>query len=693
MIAEKWGKSNFMTKSEVKNRIEKLKKEINYHSYFYHVLDEPKISDAIWDSLKKELFDLEQKFPEFITSDSPTQRVGGKPLPKFEKVEHVVRQWSFQDIFERKELDDFLARVKKMLEKKGIKDDSKYTCELKIDGVHIVLIYEKGILVRALTRGDGKVGEDVTQNIKTIKSIPLHLRKDVSVVVEGEIWMSDKAFKKLNKKRIKNKEAEFANPRNAAAGSIRQLDSKVTASRELDCYLYDLSKIIETESLQKPKNQFEELEFLRKIGFKVNNHHKLCQSAEEIIKFWKYWKDHKDKENYWIDGVVIKLNNCEYQKILGHTGKAPRSAIAFKFPAEQAITQVEDIVVQVGRTGALTPVAHLQPIKVAGSVISRATLHNEDEVKKKDVRIGDTVIIQKAGDVIPEVVEPIKNLRSGKEKKFQMPKICPVCSSATFRKDGEAATYCSNKNCYAQDKQKLIHFVSKKGLNIDGFGKKIVEQLLEEGLIQDFSDIFELKKGDLKLLERFAEKSADNLIQAIEESKNIDLAKFLFALGIRYVGEETAVLLSQQILNKSQITILQTIKHFSGMSQEDFREIEGIGEKVAESLYEYFHNEKSLEQLEKLDELGIKFIVKKISQEKSKLQGKIFVLTGTMKSLTREQAKDKIRLLNGNISSSISKKTDYLVAGEKAGSKLEKAKSLGVEIVDEKEFLELIKEK
>jgi DNA ligase (NAD+) len=672
-----------MDKKEAKKRIEKLKKEINHHSYLYHVLDNPEVDDAVWDSLKKELYNLEQKFPEFIMSDSPTQRVGGAPLPKFEKVVHDVRQWSFQDIFDEEELQDFFDRVERMLLKKGIKDSLEYVCELKIDGVHTVLNYEQGVFVRAASRGDGKIGENITQNIKTINSIPLHLNKDISAIVEGEVWMSNKEFNRLNKERKEKGEVEFANPRNAAAGSIRQLDSKVMASRKLDCYLYDLSKL---DADNFPKTQAEELKFLRKIGFKVNKHFKICKNHKQVVDYWKYWKENKDRESYWIDGVVIKLSNRKYQELLGYTGKAPRWAIAFKFPAERATTIVEDIVVQVGRTGALTPVAHLRPVKVAGSVVSRATLHNEDEVNKKDVHIGDTVVIQKAGDVIPEIVGPIKNLRSGKEKKFVMPKKCPVCDSDVFRKEGEAATYCSNKKCYAQEREKLIHFVSKKGFNIDGLGDKIIEQLIQEGLVRDFSDIFDLKKGDLENLERFAEKSADNLIEAIDKSKIISSSKFLFSLGIRYVGEETAVLLADKSRGMS---LSKMIENLEKKSVRDFKLIDGIGEKVAESLYLYFHEKQKIREIKKLIENGVKF-VRGNKEVSDLLKGKTFVLTGSLQNLTRDEAKDKIRLMGGHMSSSVSKKTDFCLVGSDPGSKYEKAKKLGVKIINEKEFQKLI---
>ncbi len=678
-----------MNKQEVRQRIEKLKNEINYHSYFYHILDKPKISDAVWDSLKKELADLEKSYPQFIAVDSPTQRVSGKPLDKFKKVEHQVRQWSFSDIFDENELADFDQKLKTMLAKKGIeKDELEYVCELKIDGVHIVLTYENGTFTQATTRGDGKIGEDVTHNIKTIQSIPLRLRQNISVIVEGEIWIGNEAFEKLNKKRKKQGLNEFANPRNAAAGSIRQLDAKIAASRKLDCFLYDLAK---TEK-KFPKSQFDELKFLTDIGLKVDGHYKLCRGIKAVITYWKYWKTNNKNQDYWIDGIVIKLNSRKYQKLLGYTGKAPRWAIAFKFPAEQATTIIKNIAIQVGRTGALTPVAYLRPVKVAGSTVSRATLHNEDEIKKLDVRIGDTVIIQKAGDIIPEIIEPIISLRNSDEKKFIMPKFCPVCNSPVYRKKGEAATYCSNKKCYAQEKEKLIHFVSKKGFNIDGLGKKIVEQLLIDNLVSAFSDFFNLTKGDLAPLERFAEKSAENLIEAVKDSKNIAADKFFFALGIRYVGEETAILLAKKLsaadFNET-IRVSKAINYFKKIQISDFEKIEGIGKKSGKSLFDYFHNLVNLRELEKLDKIGIKIVLPQIELKKQKLAGKIFVLTGALRNLTREEAKEKIRKMGGAISSSVSGKTDYILIGENPGKKYQEAKALKVKIIGEDEFLKM----
>ena len=670
-----------MKKYIVKERIEKLKKEINHHRYLYHVLDRQEISDSALDSLKHELEKLEEQFPELITADSPTQRVGGKPLDKFKKIKHKVSQWSFNDAFEKDEIIDFDKRVKKFLaldRDKEIKVD--YNCELKIDGLHIVLTYKNGILVSGATRGDGKIGEDVTQNIKTIESIPLKIKQDIDIIVEGEVFMSKTIFEKLNEERKKNGESLFANPRNAAAGAIRQLDSQIVKDRELDCFIYDLSFFEKSEFL---KSQVEELEFLRELGFKVSDHYKKCENVDEIFLFWEYWMNNKEKENYWVDGIVVKVNSREYQNRIGFTGKAPRWAIAYKFPAEQTTTVVENITIQIGRTGALTPVAHLKPVKVAGSTVSRATLHNQDEIDRLDVRIGDTVVIQKAGDIIPEVVSVVKGLRSGKEKRFVMLTKCPYCQTKVFRSEGEVAYYCPNKSCFAVELRKLSHFVSKKAFNIDGFGPNKIKQLADEGIISNFADIFELKKGDLEPLERFAEKSADNLIDAIAKSKNITFGKFIFALGIRHVGEEMALDLGE---------VLSTLSRIQTISREELESIDGIGPKVAESVCDYFSDEKNLAMIDTLLGLGVKIenIVSVPGKELSlKLKELTFVLTGTLQTISREEAKEKIRAKGGNMSSSVSIKTDYVIVGEKPGSKFQKAKDLGVKIIGEKEFLKM----
>jgi DNA ligase (NAD+) len=540
-----------MTKEEVKKRIEKLRKEIDRHRYLYHVLDSPQITDEVYDSLMHELRGLEKERPEFKSPDSPSQRIGGEVLEKFEKVRHQHKQWSLDDAFSFEEMRAWEEKILRMIEKEDIKERPEYCCEIKIDGLKIVLTYKDGLFVRGATRGDGVIGEDVTEQIKTIQSVPLRLNKNIDLTVVGEGWMRKKDLEKINEERQKRGEPEFANSRNAAAGSIRQLDPKITASRKLDSYIYDIDDI----EGNFPQKQVEELELLEKLGFKVNKNYKLCHSLKEVDDLFGVWEPKRNRQEYGIDGLVVKINQKNLQDVLGYTGKSPRWAIAYKFVPERVTTVVEDIKVQVGRTGALTPVAHLKPVAVAGSTVSRATLHNEDEVRRLDVRIGDTVVIHKAGDVIPEIIEVLKNLRTGKEKNFHMPPRCPICGGSVRRqtmrtgKEGEesAAHYCLNKKCFAVEREKIIHFVSKKGFDIEGLGDKIVEQLMNEGLISTPADIFELTRGDLEPLERFAEKSAENLVGAIEKSKRIDLAKFLFALGIRHVGEETAVLLAQEM--------------------------------------------------------------------------------------------------------------------------------------------------
>jgi DNA ligase (NAD+) len=723
----------------VKDRIKKLTAEINKLRYEYHVLDKPDVTDVVYDSLTKELKELEEKHPELRLFDSPIGRIGGKPLEKFQKVRHQVRQWSYDDVFSYEELRKWEEKIRKMLQKKGNSEELEYVCEVKIDGLKMILTYENGILLRGATRGDGIIGEDVTQNLKTISSIPLKLNYSVDCVVVGECWLGREELERINKERKKRKEPLFANSRNAAAGSIRQLDSKIAASRKLDSFIYDLDYLDDKKNIKEikiPATQEEELGFLDKLGFKVNPDRRLCKNIDEIEKFYEEWGKKKDKQNYGIDGIVIKINSVDMQKNLGYTGKSPRWGVAYKFPAEKVTTVVEDIKIQVGRTGALTPLAHLKSVLVAGSVVSRATLHNEDEIKRLDVRIGDTVVIRKAGDVIPEVVEVIKNLRTGKERVFHMPKTCPICGgrvgrtlirpSGTFSRplrrssseaskqekgDLSAAAYCLNPKCFAVEKEKIIHFVSKKGFNIDGMGEKIVEHLMNEGLISNVAEIFELTKGDLEPLERFAEKSADNLIASIENSKKIALEKFLFALGIRYAGEETAVLIASNLQlvtsnfenknanlkmendnSKCKIKNLDDIIDcFPKISQEQWLNVKGIGIKSAESLVNWFGDKDNLKLLEKMNKLGVKIDVPKLQASSYKLQNKTFVLTGELKNFTRDEAKDMIRRAGGDISSSVSRKTDYVVAGENHGSKYDKASKLGVKIINEEEFKKLIK--
>lgn len=687
-----------MDKEQAKNRIHKLRATIDQYRYEYHVLDKPEVSDEIYSSLTRELRELEEQYPEFQSKDSPSQRIGGKPLKKFEKVRHANRQWSLDDAFSFAEVEKWEEKIRRLLEKAGTSSQPDYCAEIKIDGLKIVLTYEHGLFVRAATRGDGVIGENVTEQVKTIQSIPLRLQKNINITVVGEVWMHKDALEKLNQARAKKGEALFANSRNAAAGSIRQLDPQITAGRKLDSYIYDIDAL----GGNFPETQIAELKLLEELGFKVNKNYKHCQNLEEVQKMFLDWENKRNKQVYGIDGIVIKVNAKELQDTLGYTGKSPRWALAYKFIPEKVTTVVEDIKVQVGRTGALTPVAHLKPVLVAGSTVSRATLHNEDEIRRLDVRIGDTVVLHKAGDVIPEIVEVIQNLRTGREKIFHMPTRCPICGGPVKReiiglKQGEksAAHYCLNKSCYAIERENIIHFVSKKGFNIEGMGEKIVEHLMNEGLVANAAEIFELEKGDLEPLQRFAEKSAQNLVDSVEKSKRIELEKFIYALGIRHVGEETGVLITRNLerVAESKIKNLEDIiSIFPGIKTADWLKIKGIGEKSAESLVAWFAGKKNLAMLRKMKSSGVEVAIsRRPPAANRKLQDKTFVLTGELKDFTRDEAKDIIRKAGGDVSSSVSAKTDYVVAGEEPGSKYAKAKELGVKIIGENEFKKLIK--
>lgn len=677
-------------KEQAKERIEKLKKEVNRHRYLYHVLDRQEISDAALDSLKHELAELEKKFPEFLTPDSPTQRVGGRPLDKFVKIRHKVEQWSFDDVFSEEEIRDFDARIKRMLKKElAVEADLDYTCELKIDGFKIVLEYEKGVLKTAATRGDGIIGEDVTQNVKTIESVPLKLERDASAVVEGEILMSKKEFERLNKERKKKREDVFANSRNVAAGSIRQLDPKIAASRKLESFVYDISWTSE----KFPKTQLEELRELNKLGFRVNKYYKHCKNINEVIDFWKEWERKKDSLPYGVDGVVVKLNRRDWQEALGYTGKSPRFAVAFKFAAEQATTIVEDIIVQVGRMGTLTPVAVLKPVNIGGVTVSRATLHNEEEIKRIGVKIGDTVVVQRSGDVIPDIIEVIKNLRTGREKNFKMPEKCPMCDTKIVQEKGSPVAKCPNKKCPSRHRRSLYYFASKRAFDVDGLGPKIIDKLLDAGLISDAADLFDLKEGDLIPLESlprrkpkaflrgFGEKSAENLVRAINERKEISFERFLIALGIMHVGEGTARDLAEKF---------GSIEELEKAPLERLTAVENVGEKVAESVYGWFRDKYNKKFLKKLL-ARVKIINVELRVFNNKLKGVKFVLTGALTSMSRDEAKDKIRALGGEAVESVSKNTDYVVAGENPGSKYEKAKQLGIKTLNERQFLAMIK--
>ena len=664
------------------DRLEKLKEAIEKYRYEYHVLDTTPISEAALDSLKHELVEIETKYPELVTPDSPSQRVAGKPLPEFTKVEHQVPQWSFNDAFSEDEIREFDARTKRFLKSKT----PTYTLEHKIDGLKIVLTYEKGLLKLAATRGDGTVGEDVTENVKTIESVPLRLTQPVNIIVEGEVWMSKSQLTILNKKRAKDNLEPFANPRNLAAGSIRQLDPKIAAERKLQTFIYYIARYN-----TMPATQHGSLEFLRELGFKVNPYWKHVKTVEDIVAYWKEWHKKMPKQDYNADGIVVKVDELTLQTTLGYTGKAPRWGIAFKFPAEQVTTVLEDIVFQVGRTGVVTPVAHLRPVLVAGSTVSRATLHNEDEIKRLDVRIGDTVILQKAGDVIPDIVSVVHELRPKDSKPFVWPTHVAACgvgdgtevnvardAGRIERIPGQAAWRCVAKDSYAQIKRRFYHFVSKHCFDIDGLGPKIIDVLLEHNLIATFDDIFTLKRGDLLALPRFAEQSVDNLLTAIETARKVTLPRFLAGLSIPQVGEETAY---------------DIAKHFGmidRVAEADFEEIEsiyGVGLVVARAVYDWFRvseNKKLVAHLLK------QVKIEKIKNTDSKIAGKTFVFTGTLPTLDRIAAEEMVRERGGHAGSSVSKKTDYLVAGENAGSKLATAGELGVKIISEEDFSKML---
>ena len=685
-----------MSKQQACQRIEKLKKLINHHRYLYHVLDKEEISAQVLDSLKKELFDLEQKYPEFVSFDSPTQRVGGKALKKFEKVLHPEPMLSFNDAFSEHEVQAWLKRNLKLLNllEREVVD---FYCEPKLDGLAIELIYKKGFFRIGATRGDGLIGENVTQNLKTIEAIPLQLRniKNVvkelkkenlgeladkvakqglkEIVVRGEVMITKKRFQEINQERRRQNLECYANPRNIAAGSIRQLNPKITASRHLDSNIYDLKTDLGQIT------HLETHQILKALGFKTSNrYNKYCQSLKQVFEYHNDWQKNREKFSYEIDGIVIMVNSNKIFNKLGTVGKAPRGAIAYKFPLQQSETIIEDIKIQIGRTGALTPVACLKPVNIAGVTITRATLHNIDQIKRLGIKIGDTVIVGRAGDVIPAVIKVLKELRTGREKQFVMPKKCPICATLLIRKRQGVVWHCPNSDCLARQTRHLNHFVSKKAFDIDGLGPRIIEQLIDAGLISDSADLFKLEKGDIISLQGFAEKSAENLISSIKSKKNISLEKFLYALGIDGVGEETAVLLANHFQN------LENIKN-AGLGE--LQEIKDIGIETANSIYSFFLNKKNIFLIKQLTRKWVK-ITQNDKKYKDKFKKKIFVLTGSLDNLTREEAKNKVRELGGKISNSVSDKTDFLIIGKKPGSKLNKAKKLGVKIIEEKQFLD-----
>jgi len=665
---------------DVKKRINELREEIRYHDRKYYVENNPVVSDYEYDKLMDELKKLEKEHPELITPDSPTQRVSGQPVESFVSVKHKVPMLSLDNTYSSQELLDFDKRVKKFLD--GEKPD--YAVELKIDGVGVALIYENGRLVRGATRGDGSTGDDITSNIRTIKSIPLKLditnetKPLANCEVRGEVYMTRKGFEALNKERAKNNEPLFANPRNAAAGSLHQLDSKIVSKRNLDVFLYTLSYTKE-ESF---KTHMECLEAMKKAGLKVNPHIEKFSNIEDVIKYCDSWENKKEALDYETDGMVVKVDSLEQQKMLGSTIKNPRWAVAYKFPPKQVTTKITDIIIQVGRTGALTPVAVLEPVELSGSTISRATLHNEDEIKRKDIRVGDTVFIEKAGEVIPEVIKPVKEKRTGNEKIFTMPKKCPVCGSDVVRPEDEAVSRCIGLSCSAQLKNSLHHFASRHAMNIDGLGPAVIDQLVDKKIVRDISGLYTLKIDVLANLERMGEKSAQNLLDEIEESKSNEFSRLLFGLGIRHVGRHIASLLSENFSSVDELMDAQ---------KEEIEKIEGIGSVVAESIVLFFKDKKNREIIEKLRKNGVK--MKSKVEKKGIFSGKKFVFTGTLEKYSRSEAEGIVGSLGGSFTSSVSKNVDFVVAGKEPGSKYEKAKKLGIKIINEDEFEKMVEGK
>jgi DNA ligase (NAD+) len=669
-------KMEMMVTEALKKKAEKLREEIEYHNYRYYVLDQPEISDAQYDRLMRELEKIEEEYPELRSPSSPTQRVGAPPLEEFEIVRHSIPMLSLANAFEETEAKDFDKRVKKFL---GTLADIEYVAEPKLDGLAVELVYERGLLVVGSTRGDGVNGENITQNLRTVKTIPLRLiQKEIPaperLEIRGEVIMQLDKFKELNRKREEMGEPLFANPRNAAAGSVRQLDSKITADRPLEIYCYGLGEV----RGQTFKTHWEMLQTLPKWGLRTNPHIKRCGNIDEVLEYYHKMNEKRETLPYEIDGTVIKVNRLDLQARLGEIARSPRWALAFKFEPKQETTKILDIIVQVGRTGALTPVAVMEPVKVGGVEVSRATLHNQDEVDKKDVRVGDTVVIQRAGDVIPEVVQVITSKRTGSEKKFKMPSKCPVCGAEVIKE--EAIHRCIGLDCSAQLKGRIKHFASKRAMDIEGLGVKLIDQLVDKGLVKDVGDIYYIKKEELVALERMADKSAQNIIDAIEESKTKPLSKFLYALGIRHVGETTAEDLAHNF---------PKLDDFFRLSEEDLMEVEGIGPEVASSVYQFFRDKKNKESIERLKKAGVKVIEPKV-KKKGKLVGKTFVFTGALKSFARDEARNLVESLGGMTASSISKKVDFVVVGEDPGSKFDKAKELGIKTLTEEEFKKMV---
>ncbi|MGI1813882.1 NAD-dependent DNA ligase LigA [Priestia sp. TGN 0903] len=657
-----------------KSRVQELRDLLNQYGYEYYVLDQPSVPDAEYDKLMNELIEIEESFPELKTADSPTQRIGGQVLDAFEKVQHQTSMLSLGNAFNEEDLRDFDRRVRQTAG-----DEFSYVCELKIDGLAVSLRYEDGYLVLGATRGDGTTGENITENLKTIRSIPLRIKEPLSMEVRGEAFMPRKSFEALNEAKMERDEVPFANPRNAAAGSLRQLDPKIAAKRNLDIFVYAMTDTGELEI----DSHSESLNLLDELGFKTNKERQTCETIDDVIAYIESWQTQRPELSYDIDGIVVKVDSFDQQAELGTTAKSPRWAIAYKFPAEEVVTKLVNIELTVGRTGVITPTAILEPVQVAGTTVQRASLHNEDLIREKDIRIGDYVVVKKAGDIIPEVVNVIEEKRTGEEQEFTMPTHCPECESELVRLEGEVALRCINPSCPAQIREGLIHFVSRNAMNIDGLGEKVISQLFREQLIKDVADIYTLTKQQLIELERMGEKSADNLISAIEASKENSLERLLFGLGIRHVGAKAAKTLAQHF---------ETIDKLTKATYDELVAINEIGAKMADAIVAYFTQEEVQELIHELKEYGVNLTYKgpklvSVENVDSVFAGKTVVLTGKLEQLSRNEAKAQIEALGGKVTGSVSKKTDLVVAGEEAGSKLTKANELEIEVWDEARLL------
>lgn len=665
-----------MSVEEAKKRIDELRDILNKLNYEYHVLDNPSVSDAEYDRHMQELMKLEAEYPQFMTEDSPSIRVGGEVLDIFEKVTHKSAMLSLGNAFNEGDLRDFDRRVRQGIDATNV----RYVCELKIDGLAVSLHYEKGRFVQGATRGDGVIGEDITQNLKTIKAIPLRLTEEVTLEARGEAYMPKRSFVKLNEEKEQKGEVLFANPRNAAAGSLRQLDPKIAATRNLSMFVYGLANL-EGKTIS---SHSESLNMLGELGFKTNPHRCVCETIDDVITYVQEWQEKRPSLDYEIDGIVIKVDDISIQERLGTTAKSPRWAIAYKFPAEEVVTKLTGIELSVGRTGVVTPTAELEPVRVAGTIVRRASLHNEDLIRGKDIRIGDYVVVKKAGDIIPEVVNVLFEKRTGEEEEFRMPTHCPACESELVRLEGEVALRCINPVCAAQIREGLVHFVSRNAMNIDGLGERVITQLFEADYIRTFADLYTLTKEQLLQLERFGEKSASNLVQAIAASKENSLEKLLFGLGIRHVGAKAARTLAEHF---------ETMDNIAKATEEELMSINEIGEKMAQSIVAYFNNEDVQHLIAQFKEYGVNMTYKGMKRAdfenvESYFAGKTIVLTGKLQVMGRSEAKKKIEALGGKVTGSVSKSTDLVIAGEAAGSKLAQAEKHNVEVWDEERFLQ-----